>query len=62
MKAQPNYLDRINDFALRFINWTEKPKVSRNFHRFLWGLLIVTIVYIAAKTVIDLTTGYTPTL
>lgn len=57
-----NWLDDVNDFALAFIEWTERPKVGKTFHRILWGFLIVSILYVIVKTLIDLTTGYTPTL
>ncbi len=57
-----NWLDAVNDFCIDFIDWMERPKVSKWFNRALLTFLIVTIIYLVVKTGYDLSTGYKPTL
>lgn len=56
-----DWLDKVNDFALEFIDWMESPKVKKTANRILWTFLIVAILYILFKTGYDLRHNYQPT-
>jgi len=59
---KPSMKEQLKNLLLDFVDWLESDRVNKIWTTALWIFLTVSLAYIIIKTVIDLRTGYTPTL